>query len=162
MLSKRKSMQLPATSPLNLADNMSGLPPTPAGCLWAKWIAKELPDTIDITATYPPSRRKLLQNIISQLGKFDLLVKVLHEKLHWSFKHLIHLLSLTRKFSPSTISIWNAFIWKLNSRRLNQKQPPSVCLRNPSSNSFLSFPTLFALPRQNGKVIKNLPILCHC
>ena len=48
-----------------LADNVSGLPPTPAGHLWAKWTAKELPDAIDITATYSPSRHKLLQNIIS-------------------------------------------------------------------------------------------------
>ena len=83
------------------------------------------------------------------------------KKLRWGFKHLIHLLSLTRQFSPSTISIWNAFVWKLNSRRLNQKQPPSACLRNPSSNSLSSFPTLFALPRWNGKVTKNLPILRH-
>ena len=63
-----------------LADNVSGLPPTPAGRLWAKWTAEELPDAIDITATYSPSRRELLQNIISQLGKFDSLVKVLHKK----------------------------------------------------------------------------------
>jgi len=63
-----------------LADNVSGLPPIPAGRLWAKWTAEELPDAIDITATYSPSRRELVQNLISELGKFDSLVKVLHEK----------------------------------------------------------------------------------
>ena len=79
-----------------LADNVSRLPPTPAGCLWAKWTAKELPDTIDITAMYSPSHQELVQNLISQLGNFDSLVKVLHEKLHWGFKYLIRLVSLTR------------------------------------------------------------------
>ena len=63
-----------------LLDNVSGLPPTPAGCLWAKWTAEELPDTIDITATYSSSHHSLMQNLLSQLGNFDLLVKVLHEK----------------------------------------------------------------------------------
>ena len=63
-----------------LVDNISRLPPAPAGCLWAKWTAKELPDAIDIMAMYSPSRQELVQNLISQLGKFDSLVKVLHEK----------------------------------------------------------------------------------
>ena len=63
-----------------LVDNISRLPPTPAGHLWTKWTAKELPDTIHITAMYSPSCWQLVQNLISQLGKFDLLVKVLHKK----------------------------------------------------------------------------------
>ena len=63
-----------------LADNVSGLPPTPAGRLWSKWTTEELPEPVDITATYSPSRRELLQNLLSQLGKFDSLAKILHEK----------------------------------------------------------------------------------
>ena len=63
-----------------LLDNVFGLPPTPARRFWAKWTAEELPDAIDITATYSTPRRKLVQNLLSQLGNFDLSVKVLHEK----------------------------------------------------------------------------------
>jgi hypothetical protein len=39
-----------------LADNVSGLPHTHGGRPWAKWTSEELPDPIDITATYSPSR----------------------------------------------------------------------------------------------------------
>jgi hypothetical protein len=63
-----------------LADNVSGLPRTQGGRLWAQWTSEELPDPIDITATYSPSRRKLLQNLLSRLGKLDSLTKALHEK----------------------------------------------------------------------------------
>ena len=63
-----------------LSDNVSGLPPTPAGHLWAKWTAEELPDAVDITAAYSSSHRSLMQNLLSHLGNFDLSVKVLHEK----------------------------------------------------------------------------------
>ena len=63
-----------------LSDNVSGLPPTPARRLWAKWTAEELPDAIDITAAYSSSHRSLMQNLLSQLGNFDLSVKVLHKK----------------------------------------------------------------------------------
>jgi hypothetical protein len=62
-----------------LADKVSGLPSIPAGRLWSKWTA-ELPEPVDVTATYSPSRRELLQNILSQLSKFDLSTKILHEK----------------------------------------------------------------------------------
>jgi hypothetical protein len=63
-----------------LADNVSGLPHTQGGRLWAKWTSEELPDPIDITATYSPSRRQLLQNLLLRLGKLDSLTKTLHEK----------------------------------------------------------------------------------
>lgn len=63
-----------------LADNVSGLPRNQGGRLWSKWTAEELPEPIDVTATYSPSRSELLRNLLSQLGKFDSLTKTLHEK----------------------------------------------------------------------------------
>jgi hypothetical protein len=63
-----------------LADNVSGLPCTQGGRLWSKCAAEELPESIDITATYSPSRRELLRNLLSKLGRFDSLTKALHEK----------------------------------------------------------------------------------
>jgi len=91
-----------------LADNVSRLPPTPAGHLWAKWTAEELPDAINITATYSPSRRKLVQNLISQLGKLDSSVKVLHEKV-----------ALGLQMSDST-SFLNSPIFSLNHLHLER------------------------------------------
>jgi hypothetical protein len=63
-----------------LADKVSGSPSTPAGRLWFKWTSEELPEPVDITATYSPSRRELLQNLLSQLGKLESSMKVLHKK----------------------------------------------------------------------------------
>src|SRR5271154_6402962 len=60
-----------------LADNVSGLSSIPAGRLWAKQTAEELPESIDVTATYSPSQRELIQNLLKQLGKFDSFTKVL-------------------------------------------------------------------------------------
>ena len=63
-----------------LADNVSGLPPTPAGRLWFKCTANELPQPVDVTPTHLPFRRELVQNLMSQLSKFDASAKILHEK----------------------------------------------------------------------------------
>ena len=140
-----------------LSDNVSGLPPTPAKRLWAKWTAEELPDAVDITATYSPSCRELVQNLLSQLGNFDLSVKFLHEKVALGLQISDSPSFLNSPIFPSTISIWNAFVWKPNLRRSNQKQPPSVCFRNPLSNSLLSFPNSSLCQDEMEKLPRILP-----
>ena len=65
----------------NLADDASPSTSVPGGRMWAYAPSESepLPDTVDISASYSPSRRDLIQNLLSQLSTIKSSVHILSQ-----------------------------------------------------------------------------------
>jgi len=65
----------------NLADDTSPSTSVPGGRMWAyaPSESESLPDTVDISASYSPSRRDLIQNLLSQLSAIESSVHILSQ-----------------------------------------------------------------------------------
>ncbi|KAF8817367.1 hypothetical protein BYT27DRAFT_7247259 [Phlegmacium glaucopus] len=66
---------------VHLSSDVSSSPLTsvPAGKMWAYVPQETLPDTVDISAIYSPSRRELVRKLLSRLSKIKSSVKVLSQ-----------------------------------------------------------------------------------
>jgi hypothetical protein len=62
-----------------LADDASPSPSVPGGRMWAYAPPESLPDTVDISATYSPSRRDLIRNLLSRLSEIESSVNALSQ-----------------------------------------------------------------------------------
>jgi hypothetical protein len=62
-----------------LADDVSSSPSIPGGRMWTNAPRESLPDTIDISATYSPSRRDLIRNLLSRLSEIESSVEALSQ-----------------------------------------------------------------------------------
>ena len=73
-----------------LADDVSSSPSTavPGGRLWACAPQESLPDTVDISATYSPSRRDLIHNLLSRLSEIEFSVNALSQTVDSELLHL--------------------------------------------------------------------------
>ena len=73
-----------------LADDASSSPSTavPGGRMWAYSPRESLPDTIDISATYSPSRQDLIHNLLSRLSEIESSVNALSQTVDSELHHL--------------------------------------------------------------------------
>jgi hypothetical protein len=63
-----------------LADDVSSSPSTvPGGRMWTSAPRESLPDTVDTSATYSPSRRELIRNLLNRLSEIESSVNALSQ-----------------------------------------------------------------------------------
>jgi hypothetical protein len=73
-----------------LADDVSSSPSTavPGGRLWTYAPRESLPHTVNISATYSPSRRDLIHNLLSRLGEIESSVNALCQTVNSELQRL--------------------------------------------------------------------------